>query len=513
MRCAKRISFFFLILLFIGAKPAYSLEIPELTWERGKTLNVVLGGNSENLGWDIYLENDQVEPLMFSRSLGNSSDFFVYSISLPRDLPTGQYELIARDNSLDSTLLAAVQVVERFQYNIMEIPRDLLFLITCLAFFLAMQVTVRTWFRRDASFGDWSIEALSLNDSKSGLMRALFLQRIRWRESWVGKDFLPSGSSSLNWKWLSTLPLVSLVLSLYLGFTRVWEDVLNQESIFIFLVLSAIGVVDRYSAKIAGIGLFSVFIIFNSSLNLPSIISFVFIISMLFLPQYVGDLIKAFTSYVGLDKKIRKELSQGFAALGAGISIFWLYILAESVTFGGKTDASGMTLVASVTSASYLWRNIAISKSSNAAIGSTHVNEELQPVIPLRTAIFLLLVGCATIFIWTSNSKVSTVASLALFAGLISINLEPKQRIQIKSKFLGSEYLHFLLCLIVGTSSTFLILRSPLITADRSEFILLAVSLPILIFSITRFLFEPSRLVRLPNRNLSDQLSSRGESI
>ena len=495
MRYAKGISFLLILLfgVFLPAQPSRALDIPTLNWERGKTLSVVLGGYPENLGWDIYLEGESIDPFKFSRSSVNSSNFVVYTISLPRDLEVGQYRLQARNSSYSATLVAVVQVVERFQYNILEIPRDLIFVLTSFLAVLSMQLILRTWYRREVRESLFSKSEENYVYSKSGLGRALIAQRIRWKDKWMGRDYLPSDISISPMAMRATLPLIALIISLYSAVNRNWQSFHSEGNLVFLALLVGIGIWDRYSAKLATISLFSAYIIFNVNLNFPSLLGFGFLLSMLFLPQYVGDLTRDFLSKVRGGLGLRSETTEGISALTSGISIFWLYLMGESVTLAGDTDASRLTPVALVASICYFYRNLVLRAQS---FGSTpQFNDELRllPVISLTKVLFVIIFSFSTVISWTANFLVSFLSTLLFTSTLILIHLVPKSIRFSRNWWLRNNSLHLFLVMVFAGLSFYISKYLPFVVQGRSELLLVALGIPILLLGVVQFIFTSDR--------------------
>ena len=150
MRFVKgsRASLFLCLLALLLPSQAHALEVPTLTWENGKSQSVVLGGETASLAWKIYLQGEKIRPLSFTRSQESDAGFYVFTVALSRDFSPGAYTVVAIDPQGSSTLLAGVQVVDRFEYDILEIPLDLYFTLLLLVAFLALQISLKTWIRR-----------------------------------------------------------------------------------------------------------------------------------------------------------------------------------------------------------------------------------------------------------------------------------------------------------------------------------------------------------------------------
>ena len=92
MMKTKFFSYFLLsfTFLFIGSSAAQAVDVPDLSWERGRQQSVTLGGDTKSVLWNISLEGFG-QSIPFSRSSVNDAGFIVYSIEIPEKLPVGRY--------------------------------------------------------------------------------------------------------------------------------------------------------------------------------------------------------------------------------------------------------------------------------------------------------------------------------------------------------------------------------------------------------------------------------------
>ena len=126
MKSSRAILVALFSLLFVFTPTvAHSIDIPLLTWERGKEQNLVLGGNTDN-EWKIELINDANEVVLEFRASDTSLDgFIVYSAPLPRDLPLGAYAVKATGFGVPESIVAGVNIVELSFFELVQIPFEL----------------------------------------------------------------------------------------------------------------------------------------------------------------------------------------------------------------------------------------------------------------------------------------------------------------------------------------------------------------------------------------------------
>ena len=122
----KAFSYFLLsfIFLFIGSSAAQAVDVPELSWERGREQSITLGGETSSVLWSISLEG-MGNVLKFDRSSTNDSGFIVYSVDIPEDLAVGRYQVIVRGPNAPATTTGYVNVLVSISYDPLSDPRGI----------------------------------------------------------------------------------------------------------------------------------------------------------------------------------------------------------------------------------------------------------------------------------------------------------------------------------------------------------------------------------------------------
>ena len=139
-----RIAAAFLLFFFSSfSNVAMAADIPLLTWEKGKSQSVVLGGGSTNNDWKVFLKSSDSKLLELSPSLSNKAGFIVYSLNIPRDISEGAYSVITKGDSSPETLVAAIEIVEMQRYEITRVPGDLLFFLLSLSLWFSALASLR----------------------------------------------------------------------------------------------------------------------------------------------------------------------------------------------------------------------------------------------------------------------------------------------------------------------------------------------------------------------------------
>jgi len=115
---------FALIFLFIGSSAAAAVDVPDLSWERGRQQSVTLGGDTKSVLWKISLDGFG-KSLPFSRSSINDSGFIVYSIEIPENLAVGRYQIVVRGPNTADTTSGYVNILNTVAYDPLSDPRGI----------------------------------------------------------------------------------------------------------------------------------------------------------------------------------------------------------------------------------------------------------------------------------------------------------------------------------------------------------------------------------------------------
>jgi hypothetical protein len=134
---------FFCLVTFLSTPLAKAADIPLLTWEKGKSQSVVLGGGNIDNSWKVFLKSSDAKLIELTPSISNQAGFIVYSLNVPRDISEGAYSVITKGDSSPETLVAAIEIVEMQRYEITRVPGDLLFFLLSLALWFSALAALR----------------------------------------------------------------------------------------------------------------------------------------------------------------------------------------------------------------------------------------------------------------------------------------------------------------------------------------------------------------------------------
>jgi hypothetical protein len=110
------------IFLFIGSSAAQAVDVPDLSWERGRQQSVTLGGDTKSILWSISLDGFG-QSIPFSRSSVNDAGFIVYSIEIPEKLPVGRYQIVVRGPNTPPSTTGYVNILNTVAYDPLSDPR------------------------------------------------------------------------------------------------------------------------------------------------------------------------------------------------------------------------------------------------------------------------------------------------------------------------------------------------------------------------------------------------------
>lgn len=253
---------------------AQALDIPLLTWERGKEQNLVLGGNVEN-DWKIELVNETNEAILeFKESRISASGFRVYSVSIPNDFPIGAYAVRATGLGIPGSIVAGVNIVGLTYFEVTQIPLELLWVFLAYVFVTSAYSVMRL--RRFESarvpiFDDLDFDVVPprfatlyrLREKTLGnLEPSLFQLLLRREGGWIRMR------SHLLW---SALPVLSLLIGATLGIQILREGGFGKASWLWIFLGAMLALVDFYSAIISFVGLVFSQLIFGDVVSLREI--------------------------------------------------------------------------------------------------------------------------------------------------------------------------------------------------------------------------------------------------
>lgn len=424
-------------LFSFGTSTAQAQDLPLLTWEKGKTQSVVLGGGDAALRWQVFLQSQDNKVLELNGSTSNTNGFLVYRFTVPRDLENGAYSIVTKGEGKPETQVAAVQIIEMQRYAITQIPGDLLFFLLALAFWLTAAGALRCQKFRKVTLhlSTGPKERYLFGEPSQGFIEHAHkfapLEKVRIRiyeqlpDSFF-KYLLKSDSrgTHLNLPWIwAQLPLVAILLSSFLAFSSdqiVGSPLLNQ-SLIIFILLVFIGSVDIYSGVLGAITYFAVDIWLLSEFSLAAVFGSAVDAHLFFLPALLVTFFSVISTPDSAESFSRPFYKAAFEWLSPAISIHFLFVTSRSIS-GSVESTLGLEIM--IISAlfsgrianSYLASNLFTRGSKSAVVEEVEIviGRLISPAFAAITYLVLTLL----FYLWIGKG-----VPAALLGGLICLPL------------------------------------------------------------------------------------------
>ena len=250
---------------------AAAVDIPLLTWERGRVQEVVLGGSAATGNWKVTLESTNSQTLTFTPSRKNASGYLVYTISLPDNYPAGGYVVYAYGNGTPKTKVAAISVVPRMAYTVTQVPKELAWINVMIVFLTATISAFRARKYASLSFESTQLSPTGLDvydvtnaKSKIAMNFKPYALRIRaigdLRPSLVRFLLLRNGELAhrLSPTVYGILPIVGVIGAFIASVEVDKAKSLAATGIAAFLAIALLGVFDAFSGLIATVAFWAI---------------------------------------------------------------------------------------------------------------------------------------------------------------------------------------------------------------------------------------------------------------
>jgi hypothetical protein len=326
---------FFCLVTFLSTPLAKAADIPLLTWEKGKSQSVVLGGGNIDNKWKVFLKSSDAKLIELTPSISNQAGFIVYSLNVPRDISEGAYSVITKGDSSPETLVAAVEIMEMQRYEITRVPGDLLFFLLSLALVFSTLAALRSKRFRVVTFltstgpkerflAGEPVEGFIEHVHKLNRFEKLRINIYEQLPDSFFKFLLKSDSRGIHLEFpvlWSILPGVSIAVSSVFGFlTRNEIDLAITGLTLVLLVsLTFIGSLDIYSGMLGAFFFIAVRLWLLPEFSISSI-AFTIVTSLVFfLPALISSYFAAL---------VKKPIISGFYQVMNGLIFQWVFPLA-----------------------------------------------------------------------------------------------------------------------------------------------------------------------------------------
>lgn len=439
----KLLSLLFLSLFSVLSIPsAHALDIPILTWERGKVQNIVVGNASQQKNWTIKLLSERDAVVTFKPSKVNSNGFIVYSGDLPSDLPLGQYSVIVfGDGSGGGTQISQVRVITLRHFSILDSSHDIGNLGICLTFILVFLSTMKAkkysfirFFREDKLHEDGTLlyaksipriaykyylfRVHSLESFKPSLMKF----HLEFDDSFLHK------LSPLSWV---LLPTVGLLAGVHGGLVIGYQSL--KFPLYSLALLTVISMVDAYSAIFVISGFAISQIVLGEVMNMRAVIELSALglawVGTSFLSSHLQLLISQELSHdSGFSKKLAKKVSMVLLAALTSATFFYLaFLLAQSLSNGSVMPRGSVIAVAVLAGLVSVVKYFIHDSQDVKIFGSPRIesleyyHHDVDQIITPFWTVLIILAAFFGAFVWTEDWIISLLFGLlnVIFFGLL----------------------------------------------------------------------------------------------
>ena len=495
------------LIVCLSSSSAQDLEIPLLTWEKGKEQNLVLGAASGNNDWRIKLSGDNYKDLYFARSAVDADGSIIYSITLPGDMPIGLYSIQTISADDESTnIVAGVEVVEMQTYEITAIPNEFRFVLIGIVFLLAILISHRRKKIRTAklipnekylpSFEDSARKPISFNIYKLFRYRNSNYQTknftvfsfIFYRDS----QFLLKHSVFL---W-TTLPLVGLGIGVVTGIIS-GVSMPNIPIIFL-LVLAMLGVIDSLSGFYSAVGFVSAQLIFGPTPSMTSILAMISIsFGWIFCGLFGSYFFNLFEDIYRNTLSKRELVYLVPSILAPGCFFIFFQYLANSFSINRREDTylvflSGLLI--SITNLVKLFIDRSKSTFNTKNEASDFVVVKLNGVISSASINFLWLIYMTMTYSWTQSISLALISGILFVSPLwISLVELTKPKITFLANIPRNAFLEAVIVSILSFGLFEIIDTQPLLVNQKSVLYMTVAFLPNLLHAMLTVLSDIDR--------------------
>ncbi|CAN2226635.1 hypothetical protein MCEMRE185_01353 [Candidatus Nanopelagicaceae bacterium] len=526
---SKKLSLALLISIFtLAIAPiASAVDIPLLSWERGKQQNIVLGGPSTGSGWKIFLVAQGQADREFSASVPNSAGYIVYSIDLPKNLPLGGYSAEARANGAPDSAVAAINVIERTFYTISSIPTDLRLLFTLYAIIVSSFAIIRARKYSYLSFNRDKSHRRSKGEDREGsrvpgILQPFYKFRSR-RQAEMEISFLKfiaykDGEplhkiSPILW---SITPFVTFLLGMYMSYSIQATTVIPNVALYLIVIAAVVGAVDAISGATAAMGFIFASLILgdvNGMRSFLAVLAFTMawtVPSMLASMYLIALKIDFSESFARVNSRLKTVLALALSAALGSVAVVISAILTDSLVINLQGNSFARWPLMAIVAAVIFFKNLLemlIDRSRRAREVQVQIVEEsiyLARVISPSMTSMLTVAFFGIIYVWTEKPAQSLVATAIIAAPFfLSFMVFPevagKRFPMIRRNLVLETLLISLITIAVYAGIQYL----PLATREKAQAFILLGLVPVLIHAIYSALVVSSERSKLREGEVS----------
>jgi len=490
-----------LFFAIIAPSAALAVDIPVLTWERGRIQEVVLGGGAVENHWTVQLVAGDGSSQTFSASGKNPAGYVVYSLNLPGDFPLGGYTIIATGKGSPTTTVAAVHVIAMTHYDVTQVPRDLTWIIALIAFLTSTISSFRA--RKYAALEFMStqiaptgLDVYDITNEKSRLAQSFKPYDIRikaiasLRPSLLRFLLLRDGELAhrISPMLYGVMPLVGVIAAFIASVEVTKAGSLSATGLAIFTAIALLGVFDAFSGIIATAAFWLV------QLLVGNVTSFRDLMVMLVTGLcWVAPGLFALIYRDAASRDLKKNISRISGLLEAGIVGGLIFYFGQKVinslliTISAARSISLIAIL--VVGVAIIIRSLVEDESAKQLLksGKDYQVEkiEIARVSSPESAIALFAGFFAISYIWTQSASKSLIFAL-LFAAPYFLLFISVTEVNVKAltKVRRNIFLESLASAAVTMAIYQVIAHEPMLSTQKSQVYLLCAGIPSLLHAI-----------------------------
>lgn len=471
---------------------ASAFDIPLLTWEKGRVQEVILGDTSTSTDWKLELVGEGTEPVLFTSSRKNEAGYFVYSATIPNNLPDGAYSLESSGGGTPRTIVAGVNLVAPVAYDIRSKNVDLRLVVGLFTFITVTLSALRsrkysTLIASSSSEDDLPFEGnfagrlvnkiINLRrDLTQGVSPSLF-RYLLGQES----QFLLKLSKPLYY----LLPVVAVAVGFFASINAQANGGLEKSNLFYFFLITAVGLIDSFSGIFALFTFWAVQFFYGDVANVNQIL-----IMVAAAIAWVGPSLAARVYQDAIKKDFKQsQIASIAAAVGSALAATALFFggykllisLLGEVSKGWQMKPLYLGLIFIIALAKALFTEKFASPTNELRSESFEIVRVASPQVAFSA--FLITYGFG--YIWTESALKALLAA-ALFAApyfLLFIRFET-----IGAAMFARIKRNILLESAVAVAASYLIYvqvqQLPQLSDQRAEIYLIAAAIPGLVHGI-----------------------------
>jgi len=481
--------------LFTVPTAAQAFDIPLLTWERGRTQQVVLGGGATSANFKVQLEGNGIKPLLFVASSVSQSGYVVYTLDIPADIELGAYSISAASPGAPPSVVAGVAIIQAATKTATSSLLDLMKIVSILIFLTALTSTLRSRKYSVLTFTstqELPVEDLAVENQAFADRFMLAPERIRVRtlmsfqQSLLRFLFIREGEliHRLNRTLYGSLPFIGLIVGSIAGIETIRNNGLAKTGLSIFIVVTVISIIDSISGVFAIAGFWAVQLFTGNITSVRDVlIAFAIALSWIGTSLFSSIIRQSFFKDVSQPEKVNitsKYFSTLYSA-AVGTLIFYLaHNLADSVIYIEAPARKISSMALAVIFGALLLRGIAdthILENENSNAHSE--NFRIARVSSPRSAIALNTIFFAFIYIWTESAGKALVVSILFAIPYYLIFIQFNSRVSLSQlRIKRSLLIEPLLVTVAGLIAFRQISLQPLLSDQRTQLMLVVSAIP-----------------------------------